>query len=162
MFYLGNTSRRRSKGVNPFMLLIVGRFLEISPIDITIPWMGGVREAFEQYKIFLRKASKADGYKKLSFHQSGDALDLAAYVLGKISNSKVHSLTVVYYMLEAYSQLKEEGAIPEDLYLHSGIFWGDKDLDGDGFLTEQDKLGWDARHFEFRGYPQKGAFEIKL
>lgn len=162
MFYLGKTSKRRSKGIVEIMMLIVYRFLEISIIDVTVTWMGGKRTAEQQNEIFERGASQRDGYKKESYHQSGKAIDLAAYFLGKISNTKEHALTVAYYMIEAYTQLKSEGKIPENIYLHCGIFWGDKDLDGDGFLTAQDKIGWDGRHFEIRNKPQKGTFEIKL
>lgn len=162
MFYLGKTSLRRIKPVNLYLRLTIGRFLVISTIDITIPWMGGKRTAPEQNKIFNNGYSRCDGYEKKSFHQSGDALDSAAYKNKAISNTKKDALTVAYFMQKAFNELKKEGAIPQNIYLHQGIFWGDKDLDNDGFLTEQDKIGWDARHVELRSYPQKGVFEIKL
>jgi hypothetical protein len=162
MFYLGKTSKRRIRGISELLVFTIDRYLEISPIDITIPWMGGRRTAEEQNEIFLRKCSKCDGYKKESFHQSGDAFDAAAFKNGEMSNEKHNALKVAYYMLKSFDDLKENNDVPNNLYLHCGIFWGDKDLDNDGFLTEQDKIGWDARHFELRPYPQKGTFEIKL
>lgn len=162
MNYLGRTSKRRSKDISWILKLVISRFLMISPVDITITYMGGKRTAKQQYAIFIKGYSKADGYIKISYHQSGMAVDVAAYINGKINNEKKYALTVVYYFFKAFEMLKEENKIPKDVYLHSGIFWGDSDLDGDGFLTEQDKIGWDARHFEIRKYPQKGIFEIKL
>ncbi len=162
MFYLGKTSTRRMKGVNKIWHLVIERYLVISIIDITIVWMGGRRTAKEQNKIFLNGYSQRDGYEKISFHQTGNAIDPAAYKNGGISNDKQDALIVAYYMIKAFEQLKAECKIPDNIYLHAGIFWGDKDLDGDGFLTKQDKIGWDVRHFEIRNYPQEGVFEIKL
>lgn len=162
MFYLGKTSKRRATGVNEIIMLTIGRFLEISPIDITITWMGGKRTAKQQNAIFLNGYSQRDGYARTSYHQSGDAIDVAAYKNGKMSNEKEDALTVAYWMLKAFSELKEEGLIIDSKHLHSGVFWGDKDLDGDGFLDAQDKIGWDVRHFELRPYPQKGKYKIKL
>jgi hypothetical protein len=162
MFYLGKTSKRRIKGVSEYLVTALSEVLKLSPIDVTITWMGGFRTAGEQNEIFSRGASQLDGYEKKSYHQSGGAVDIAPYVNGEISNTKEHALIVAYYMILSFELLKKEKRIPKDIYLHCGIFWGDKDLDNDGFLTEQDKLGWDARHFELRPYSQKGTFEIKL
>ena len=162
MFYLGESSKRRTVGISEVLMLVIGRFLEISPIDITIPWMGGRRSAEEQNAIFKRGYSQRDGFTKLSYHQSGDAVDAAPYTDGAMSNDKEDSLAVVYWMLVAFKQLKLEEIIEDDIYLHSGIFWGDKDLDNDGFLDAQDKIGWDARHFEIRPYAQKGTYQIEL
>ena len=47
--------------------------------DFTIPWMGGVRTAPEQNKIFMSGNSTCDGYQKKSYHQSGNALDVIPY-----------------------------------------------------------------------------------
>lgn len=163
MFYLGKVSKRRAEGVNSAIMLTVDRYLEISPMDITVTWMGGRRTAEQQNAIFKEGNSQRDGFTKQSYHQTGDALDVAPYIanLG-IAKSKKASLTVAYFMLKAFSELKSEGIINGDLHLHSGIFWGDKDLDGDGFLTEQDKIGWDSRHFEIREYPQNGTYAISV
>ena len=162
MWYLGKTSDRRIVDINGYLKLMLEVYLETGIIDITIPWAGGKRTAIQQNGIFKQGYSKADGYKKLSYHQSGNAVDVAPYKNGKISTDRNDVLAVVKFMIDAFDELKREELIPETLYLHSGLFWGDKDLDGDGFLTEQDKLGWDSRHFEIRSKPQLNTYEIKL
>lgn len=162
MYYFGKISNRRIVDINEYLKLLLFLYLKIATIDITIPWGGGKRTASQQNGIFKDGYSSCDGYDILSFHQSGYAVDAAPYKNGSISKDKNDILTVVKFMLEAFEQLKSEGVIPKGVYLHSGLFWGDKDLDGDGFLTEQDKFGWDSRHFELRNYPQRNTYEIKL
>ena len=161
MFKFGKASIRRMKGVNDLLVMVAQRALSMSTIDMTIPWMGGVRTAEEQNAIFKKGYSQRDGYTKKSYHQSGEALDIAPYKNGLADNKK-NSLVVSYHIKKAFDELADEGVIPSNLYLHQGIYWGDKDLDNDGFLTEQDKLGWDARHIELRPYPQKNVYEIKI
>lgn len=162
MNYLGKTSKRRIKDINEYLKLVLATYFKLTDVDITIPWMGGKRTDVQQNNIFLKGYSKADGYIKLSYHQSGNAVDAAPYRNGGISKDRNDVLTVVKYMIDAFNELKLQGLISDDLYLHSGLFWGDKDLDGDGFLTEQDKFGWDSRHFELRTKPQLNTYEIKL
>jgi peptidoglycan LD-endopeptidase CwlK len=86
-FKLGNRSLERVIGVNPLLVECVERALLVSEFDMTIPWMGGVRKAEEQNALYLQGNSKADGYKKLSYHQSGNAIDVIP-VLGGYGNKE--------------------------------------------------------------------------
>jgi len=75
-FKLGARSIERAKGVNQLLLDCVNRSLMISKYDMTVPQFGGVRTADEQNELFKKGVSKADGINKLSYHQSGNAIDL--------------------------------------------------------------------------------------
>ena len=75
-FKWGNRSLERMEGVNEFLVECATEALRISKHDMTIPWMGGIRTAEEQNKIFKEGNSKMDGYEKKSYHQSGNALDI--------------------------------------------------------------------------------------
>jgi len=47
--------------------------------DMTVPWAGGLRTAALQNSIFKDGFSQLDGYELESYHQSGNALDVAPY-----------------------------------------------------------------------------------
>jgi len=73
MSYWGRTSLKRQEGVYPYLVecaaLTVEDCNEVYGFDLTIPWLGGVRTAIQQNDAYKRKASKCDGYQKLSYHQ---------------------------------------------------------------------------------------------
>lgn len=75
----GRTSLKRMEGVNPILVEFAKRLLHESPWDLTIPWRGGLRTAEQQREIYSRGASKCDGTHKKSYHQSGNAIDIAIY-----------------------------------------------------------------------------------
>ena len=75
------------EGVHPALIKCAERALSISKYDMTIPWMGGVRTAEDQRKIFDQGYSQVDGYKKKSYHQTGKALDVIP-VKGGYDNDK--------------------------------------------------------------------------
>lgn len=101
MFKFGKTSLERRAGVDSRLIEISDRALEISVIDFGIPEHGGLRTAEEQLQLFLRSASKADGTRFLSKHQSGLALDFYAYVDGKASWHPGHLAMVAAAHLQA-------------------------------------------------------------
>ena len=53
-----------------------------------IPGTGGKRTAEEQNGLYKLGKSKADGYKRKSYHQSGNAFDIYGYVNGKATWDK--------------------------------------------------------------------------
>lgn len=75
----GRKSLERMQGVNPILIDFASRLLHESPWDLTIPWRGGLRTAEQQREIYDRGASKCDGTHKKSYHQSGNAIDIAIY-----------------------------------------------------------------------------------
>ena len=84
---------------------IANRALEISKIDFGIPASGGMRTATEQRNLYVLGKSQLDGFKKKSYHQTGKALDIYAYVDGKASWDKSHLSMVACAMLQAANEL---------------------------------------------------------
>ena len=104
-YQLSTNSKERRKGVDLRLIEICDLALEISVIDFGIPADGGLRNATRQRQLFDDGKSKADGYDKKSFHQSGKALDFYAYVDGKASWDTEHLAMVAAAFLQAASLL---------------------------------------------------------
>ena len=155
LFNYGNTSKQRRKDVSEYLIATSDRALGCSPIDFGVPLDGGLRIATRQNWLFEKGWSKADGFEKLSFHQKvddegkGQALDLVPYIkgLGLDYEAEGRFGMIIMLMLEAWEELQEEGFIPNDLYLHCGGLWGNKNND-------LSRLGWDLAHYEIRDYEQ--------
>lgn len=105
MYRLSKRSKKNSEGVDPRLIDIRDLAIQITAIDFGIPESGGVRTAEEQRILFEALKSKADGYNKLSYHQSGKALDFYAYVDGHASWDGKHLATVAAAFLQAASLL---------------------------------------------------------
>ena len=101
MFKFSQTSKQRRAGVDPRLIAISDRALEISVVDFAIPKHGGKRTEEEQYQLFLDGKSRADGTNDLSYHQSGKALDFYAFVNGKASWNPGHLAMVAAAFLQA-------------------------------------------------------------
>ncbi|ANQ49623.1 M15 family metallopeptidase [Flammeovirga sp. MY04] len=84
-FQFGSASRRRMDGVNQWLVLCVTMALsKCKHFDQTVPWMGGLRSAEDQHRIFKNGNSQLDGYNAKSYHQTGNAIDVVPYHNGKI------------------------------------------------------------------------------
>ena len=110
MYILGRKSLENLKGVNPILIEILERALEISSfrkdgVDFTIINTAGIRTPQEQNRLFRQGVSNADGYKKISKHQTGDALDVVPYVNGGASWDEKELLKVAVCMLQASKEL---------------------------------------------------------
>lgn len=90
---------------DPRLVEIAMLAIKISKVDFGIPEFGGKRTHFDQRELFDRGASKCDGTKIKSKHQSGLALDVYAYVDGKASWDTEHLTMVAVAMLQAASRL---------------------------------------------------------
>ena len=90
MYKLGRTSLKRLKGVEPILIAILVEGIKDSPFDFGIPRHGGFRTESEQYLLFKQvpKITNCDGIKKKSYHQTGCAFDIYAYVNGKATWDK--------------------------------------------------------------------------
>lgn len=130
-YTFGNASRSRLVGVNPKLVELMERSLEKSPIDFGIPQYGGVRSAEDQNQLYKMGKSKCDGYETKSYHQTGNAVDVYAYVNGSASWSDVHLGIIAGVVL---SEAKEMGL---------SIRWG-------GTFGSSEFNGWDKPHFELR------------
>ena len=89
-FKLGANSLNNRAGVDPRLIEISDRAIEISIIDFGIPNSGGLRTTEDQAALYTAGKSKADGRTHKSYHQTGRALDVYGYVAGKASWSVEH------------------------------------------------------------------------
>ena len=110
MYRLGKKSLENLKGVNPILIEILERALEISSnrvdgVDFIIINTAGIRTPEEQNRLFKQGVSNADGYIKISKHQTGDALDVVPYVNGGASWDEKELLKVAICMLQASKEL---------------------------------------------------------
>ena len=107
-FKLGTNSINNLAGVDGRLIDIADLAIKLSNIDFGIPSTGGLRSTADQAKLFEDGVSKADGVNNLSYHQSGKAVDLYAYVDGKASWDKLHLALIAAAMLQASAQLGYE------------------------------------------------------
>jgi len=105
MFSFSEKSLGRMSGVDPRLQEVMKRALEISKLDFGIPEYGGLRTTEEQYGLFETGKSKADGTRKKSYHQTGKAVDVYAYVYGLASWEKLHLAMIAAAVLQAASEL---------------------------------------------------------
>ena len=114
-FQWGQTSIKRMDGVDPRIIRVLFRAIRIMSrkkdgIDMTIPWMGGIRTADQQNKLFLDGVSKCDGFKKKSEHQSGLAIDVIPYIKG-INFYEMPSIEQDFLFYKVASVILEAGAL---------------------------------------------------
>ena len=129
-FKLGKNSIINLTGVDGRLVEIADLAIKLSNIDFGIPSSGGLRTTADQAKLYKDGVSKADGVNNKSYHQTGKALDVYAYIDGKASWDTGHLALVAVAMLQAASLLKYP--------LTSGVLW-----------TSDDELyGWDCPHFQ--------------
>ena len=111
------------------MQTIANLALKRSPIDFGIWDTGGRRSPSEQNALYIDGKSKCDGYKKLSNHQTGGALDIYAYLNGAVSQNYTH-LAIIAGVF--YAVADELGVV---------IRWG-------GTFGSKEFTGWDPGHLE--------------
>ena len=78
MYKLGLRSKQRLKGVNPDLVKVVKRAIEISEVDFTV--LEGMRSVDRQRKLLESGASTTMN----SRHLTGHAVDLGAWVGGTV------------------------------------------------------------------------------
>lgn len=105
IFRFSRTSERYLSTVDERLQAIARRAIQISKIDFGIPEFGGLRTAEEQNVLYSRGSSQLDGYNKRSYHQTGKALDVFAYVDGRASWEREHMAMVACAMLQAANDL---------------------------------------------------------
>ena len=79
-FRFSKSSNNRLLGVDPDIFRVARLAIQITKIDFGIPLHGGLRTQAEQNELFHAGLSKCDGYEKISSHQTGEALDVYAFV----------------------------------------------------------------------------------
>lgn len=104
-FTFSEASKNRLATVDKRLQEIAALAITISKYDFGIPKDGGLRTAEEQNRLFRAGASKADGYDKLSKHQSGKALDVYAHVNGQASWEPQHLAYIACAFFAAANKL---------------------------------------------------------
>ncbi|KXX70771.1 M15 family metallopeptidase [Flammeovirga sp. SJP92] len=133
MFVFGNRSKERMKGVHSLLIECAIRALSKSRIDMSVPWMGGVRTDQEQNAIYRQGNSQCDGFNKKSYHQTGKALDVVPYVNRKIDYKHITGFNeFARRMFEVWNEMTLEGKT-KGWRLEWGGFWGN---------------GWDKPHWQ--------------
>jgi len=91
-YTLNNRSLVRLKGVNPSLIAIATTAKIDTPYNFEIADMGGFRTVADQKYLYAsgrtrpgKIVTRADGVKKMSNHQSGNAIDIVCYDNGKIT-----------------------------------------------------------------------------
>ena len=105
MLKFSHTSLTRLLTVDIRLQVIANMAIQISRVDFGIPTTGGYRPKEVQHQLYEEGKSQCDGYKKLSKHQTGLALDFYAYVDGKASWDEHHLAMVGAAFLQAASEL---------------------------------------------------------
>ena len=87
---LSKRSKERIEGINPILKDILLEGIKTSPYDFGIPKYGGLRTDEEQIEMYAIGRTKELHKKKVtwtlnSYHKTGNAFDIYAYVDGKAS-----------------------------------------------------------------------------
>ena len=120
MYKLSVRSTERLEGINIVLIDIIEKSIVNSPYDFGIPQYGGLRTAEDQKKLY--------DVKRKSYHQSGNAFDIYAYVNKKASWEKHHLESIARHI----QQIAKE-------HFNVSLRWG-----GDF------KTFYDGPHFEIR------------
>ena len=128
-FKFSAKSLGRLSGVNNDLCDLMTLALSRSPIDFGIPEFGGLRTVEDQKKLFDKGLSKADGTIRKSYHQTGNAVDVFAYVNGKASWDEVHLSLIAGVVLSCAKEL------------NLNVTWG-------GTFGSKEFKGWDMPHFQ--------------
>lgn len=136
-FKFGKTSNKRMEGVNPLIVKMAHRVIAKSKVDFGIPRDGGRRTAERQNQLYNtlvngKRVTKCDGYKKESYHQTGNALDifvLLPKVEGGRSVARWDCPDEYVYIMELFKLefqiMQNEGLFSCDVELICGaIDWG--------------------------------------
>tara|TARA_B110000902_G_scaffold207400_1_gene236383 strand:+ start:79 stop:438 length:360 start_codon:yes stop_codon:yes gene_type:complete len=95
-------------GIDDRLVDVVELAITLTNIDFGVPETGGLRTVQDQAQLFTSGKSKADGRIHKSYHQTGRAVDVFAYVNGKASYNTEHLAMVAAAMLQSASQLNIE------------------------------------------------------
>jgi peptidoglycan L-alanyl-D-glutamate endopeptidase CwlK len=135
MYTFSTKSLSRLSTVHPKLQEVMTEAIKHSPIDFGIPPYGGKRTAEEQAKLHKDGLSTLDGVNRKSRHQSGEAVDVFAYVCGKASWDHRHIRFLAGHILGTANRIGVD------------LRWGG-DWDGDNDYSDQSFN--DLVHFELR------------
>lgn len=109
-FHLSAKSKRELIGVHPNLVAVVKRAILITDMDFVV--YDGKRSAKEQNRHYKNGVSQLDGYKKKSYHQSGNAVDLVPYIKGRENHGDWNNY---YHVAEAMVKAANELGVAESI-----------------------------------------------
>ena len=122
-FKLSRTSKKNIKGIDARLIKLVNRVLKQSDIDFGIPGYGGFRTAQEQNNLFHKrpKVTQIDGFKRVSYHQSGNAFDIFVYdEHGACWDCREKYVTLSKLFKAEFQAMKDEGIFKEETFTWGG------------------------------------------
>ena len=111
MFKFGKTSKQKLSTCHEDLQRVINRAMSYQLMDFSV--IDGKRTAEEQYAIYKTGNSFADGYEKLSRHQSGEAVDVVPYPVDWYNTKDFYKLASIIFM----------AAMEENVQLEWGGFW---------------------------------------
>lgn len=105
MYKFSAVSLSRLQTVDTRLQHIFEEAITHSPIDFGIPPYGGKRTTEEQKGLYDKGASRADGTVNKSYHQTGLAVDVFAYVNGRASWDEKHLTLIAGHILGTAKRL---------------------------------------------------------
>ena len=139
-FKFGGRSNEKLATIHKALQLTAHKALSYGMADFCV--FDGRRTAEEQNKLFNDGKSQCDGYKVLSYHQSGMAMDCVPVLQGKLTWDKSNSLVITGLLLAAFCEVVKENPEYSKFRMRSGIDWNENriyDIDNnfdDGFHVE--------------------------
>jgi hypothetical protein len=144
-----NSINRIESLENQYLKKILYEAIKISPIDFGIPYLGGKRTAEQQFELFKKgrkrikgrwtvinaskKVTNADGYQTKSYHQTGTAFDVVAYVGGKYTWDSYYMAMIAGTILSVAAKYQ------------IALTWG-------GTFGKKGNIlkGWDKGHYQIK------------
>ena len=122
-FKLSRSSKKNIKGIDARLIKLVNRVLKKSDIDFGVPGYGGFRTAQEQNNLFHKrpKVTQIDGFKRVSYHQSGNAFDIFVYdEHGACWDCREKYVTLSKLFKAEFQAMKDEGIFKEETFTWGG------------------------------------------
>jgi peptidoglycan L-alanyl-D-glutamate endopeptidase CwlK len=109
-FVFSAASRKNMANVNRILVELALRAIDKSTVDFGVIRNGGFRTVEQQRELYKLGRSKADGIVKISYHQTGNALDLIPWVDGKFTWSSKEAFNAINKaVMEAWGEMNVKG-----------------------------------------------------
>ena len=109
-YKLSDKSLKNMGGCNPILIRLAKEAIKLTEVDFGIIQNGGLRTAEEQHQLFIKGVSKADGFARISYHQTANAIDLIPYVSKRFTWENAEAFRAINKAVtEAWKQMNVKG-----------------------------------------------------
>lgn len=129
-FKLSKNSKKNIKDVRSEIKVLVDRVLSISSHDFGIPSDGGKRTAQEQNNLYHKRppVTNVDGFKNISYHQTGNAVDIFIYDEHGACWDCINKYKEVADLFKSeFKKMQEEGLFKKTEQIRWGGDWRNPD-----------------------------------